>query len=272
MGTLSGKVALVTGSSRGIGKGIALCLGEAGATVYITGRTEDKSQATVPLDGTIHQTAEEVTKRGGKGIAIRCDHYDDAQVEAVFKQIQADQGRLDILVNNAWVGYEGWHNNTFLPPMHPFWERGTSFWDVNLAGVRWAYIATTFAAPMMVEQKSGLIINVSFGALGHDNVAYNIAKTATDRMTADVAEVVKADNVAVICLHPGLVRTEGVMLNAQYFDMSNSESPEYIGRAAVALATDFNRMSKTGQALVVARLANEYDFDDIDGKRPTAIE
>ncbi|HRF97033.1 MAG TPA: SDR family NAD(P)-dependent oxidoreductase [Aggregatilineales bacterium] len=272
MDNLKGKVALVTGASRGVGKGVALSLGEAGATVYVTGRTRVATDATVPLDGTVEDTAKAITERGGKGIAHVCDHNDDQQVESVFKRIQSEMGQLDIVVNNAWKGYEGWHNMTYLPPSHPFWERGASFWDDNLLGLRWAYVSTIFAIPIMLQKGSGLIVNISFGALSTGNPAYNIAKSGTDRLTAETADSLRDKGITAVSLHPGLVRTEGIMLNVQYFDMSNSESPEFTGRAVVALAKDEQSIQKSGQALVVARLAQDYNFDDIDGKRPTPIE
>lgn len=271
MGTLTGKVALVTGASRGVGCGIAMSLGEAGATVYVTGRTVEGSPAAVPLAGTIQRTAAEVTRLGGQGIAVRCDHRDDAQVEAVFQRIRDEQGRLDILVNNAWAGYEGYHANTYPPPGVPLWDRPAAFWDENLIGVRWTYIASRLAAPIMIAQHQGLIVNISFGALMPGNAAYNVAKTATDRLAWEMAQVLQEYHVTVLSLYPGLVRTEGVLLNAQYFDLSNSESPQFTGRAVAALAADPHLLERTGQAWVVARLAEEYGFDDIDGKRPRPI-
>jgi dehydrogenase/reductase SDR family member 1 len=271
MAKLSGKVALVTGASRGIGKGIAESLGAEGATVYITGRTVDEKNPTIPLVGTIHATAEAVTQAGGKGIAIACDHRDDEQVKAVFKRIKKEQGQLDILVNNAWAGYEVFHAGKYFAPEAPFWKKPLSYWDINLDGVRWNYVATALALPQMIKQKSGLIVNISFAQANPGNPAYAIAKTATDRLTWEVAHQAKEHNIAVICLYPGLVRTEGVMKFAKYFDMSNSESPQFTGRAVVALATDEQRMEKTGQVFVVAKLAQDYDFDDIDGNRPQPI-
>jgi dehydrogenase/reductase SDR family protein 1 len=271
MPKLSGKIALVTGASRGIGKGIALSLGEAGAIVYITGRTLEETQSTVPLAGSIITTAEEVATRGGEGIPVQCDHNDDEQVRAVFERIQAEQGKLDILVNNAWKGYEGYHTNRYPPPDISFWERPVTFWDDNLAGLRWSYVATTLAAPMMVKQKHGLIVNISFGALTPGNAAYNIAKSATDRLTVEAAHSLKTHNVSVVTLYPGLVRTEGVLLNAEYFDLSNSESPEFTGRAVAALASDEHVHKKSGRTMVVAELAREYDFNDIDGSRPLPL-
>jgi NAD(P)-dependent dehydrogenase (short-subunit alcohol dehydrogenase family) len=263
MGTLTGKVALVTGASRGVGKGIAIGLGAAGATVYVTGRTLDEKQRTTPLTGTLQETADEVTKRGGKGIAVRCDHRNDAQVESVFERIRAEQGRLDILVNNAWAGYEGYHNDTHFAPDYPFWLKPVSYWDDNLAGVRWAYVASVFAAKLMVEQRGGLIINIS-NPQGAGNPAYYAAKSAVDVLAADMANELREHNVAIVALYPGLVRTEGVIKAAQYFDMTTSESPEFSGRAVAALAADAQVMQKTGSALVVAQLAQEYGFSDLD--------
>jgi dehydrogenase/reductase SDR family member 1 len=271
MGSLTGKVALVTGASRGVGKGIALVLGEAGATVYVTGRTTDEAQPTVPLAGTIHQTAEAITQSGGKGIAVRCDHRDDAQVEALFARIQQEQGRLDVLVNNAWGGYEGYHTGTHLGPMDPFWIKPLSYWEDNLAGVRWAYAAGRLAAPMMIAQGSGLIVNISFGVPEAGNAAYGIAKMATDRLSWEMAHQLRPHGVAAVSLYPGLVRTEGVLKAAEYFDMSNAESPQFTGRAVLVLATDPSVLDRSGQVWVVAKLAQEYDFNDIDGTRPRPI-
>lgn len=272
MGTLSGKVALVTGASRGVGKGIALALGEAGAVVYITGRTLEEHQAAVPLSGTIGQTASEVTQLGGHGIAVQCDHRDDAQVEAVFQRIQQEQGRLDILVNNAWAGYEGYFNNRHYPPLYPFWEKPIMYWDENMIGVRWTYVASVLAAQQMVPQRTGLIVNISFSPLSPGNPAYNAAKTAVDRVTSDMAYQLREHQVTVVSLHPGLVRTEGVLSQAQYFDMSTSESPQFTGRAVTALAADPAVLEKTGQVLNVATLAQSYDFTDVDGTRPKPIQ
>jgi dehydrogenase/reductase SDR family member 1 len=267
MGSLTGKVALVTGASRGIGKGIALELGAAGAVVYVTGRTTDEARAPVPLEGTIHKTAAEIDQLGGTGIAVRCDHRDDEQVKAVIERIQREQGRLDILVNNAWGGYEGYHNNTYPPPHFTFWERPVSFWDENMDGLRWTYVTTTYAAPLLIASGGRLIVNTSF-AIGVGSPAYSIAKIGADRLALEFGHALRPHNITAVSLHLGLVRTEGVMLNAQYFDFTNSESPQFSGRAVVALATDPEVMQKTGLALNVREVAAEYQFDDIDGTRP----
>jgi dehydrogenase/reductase SDR family member 1 len=274
MKSLAGKVALVTGASRGVGKGIALGLGEAGATVYITGRTVEAGKAAVDLPGTIHETADEVTQLGGKGIAIRCDHRNDQEVEAVFQRIRAEQNRLDILVNNVWGGYEHFNDGTEFWKEQGFWTVPLSRWDKMFqAGVRAHYAASVLAAPIMIAQRSGLIVNISFFAAQKDNagVAYGVAKAASNRMAACMAYELREHNVAVVSLYPGLVRTESVMKAAQYFDLSNSESPQFIGRAVAALASDPNIMQKSGQVLVAAALALEYGFTDIDGKQPRPL-
>ena len=262
MGTLTGKVALVTGASRGVGKGIAQALGEAGVTVYVTGRTVNEGEATVPLPGTVGATAEAITQAGGKGIAIACDHRDDAQVQAAFERIKREQSRLDLLVNNAWAGYEGWVNGKYAEAGPHFWEKPLDYWAENLDGLRWAYVASVFAVPLLLPQ-GGLVVNVSNGTSNPGDPAYSIAKSGTDRLTLDTAEQLREHNVAVIGLYPGLVRTENVLVNAEWFDMSNSESPLFTGRAVAALAADPNLMNKTGKVFQVANLAREYSFEDV---------
>ena len=159
--SMKGKVAVVTGASRGVGKGIALGLGEAGATVYITGRSTEEKQDVEKLGGTVFSTAEAVTAIGGKGIAIQCDHRDDARVEAAFKQIAKESKRIDILVNNAWGGYEKMREGRAFTYFKPFWEQPFWRWDAMFdAGVRAAYISSALAARMMTKKKSGLIVNI----------------------------------------------------------------------------------------------------------------
>ncbi len=274
MVTLEGKVALVTGASRGVGKGVALGLGEAGATVYITSRTVEAGQSPGAQGGTIHDTAVEVTRLGGRGIAMRCDHRDDNAVAAVFHHIADEQGRLDILVNNVWGGYEHFYDGTEFWKEAGFWTEPIARWDAMFqAGVRAHYVASVLAAPMMIAQGSGLIVNISFFAAQRDDrgVAYGAAKAADDRMAACMAHELRPHNVAAISLYPGLVRTEGVLRAGDFFDLSNSESPQFIGRAVAALAADPNVMQKSGQVLVAAALALEYGFSDIDGKQPRPL-
>jgi NAD(P)-dependent dehydrogenase (short-subunit alcohol dehydrogenase family) len=271
---LAGKVAVVTGASRGVGKGVALGLGEAGATVYVTGRTVREEQAREGLGGTIHQTAEKVSELGGQGIAARCDHRDDAQVEAVFQRVVAEQGRLDVLVNNVWAGYESMIENGEYTWEHPFWMQPLWRWDAMFgAGVRAHFVSSKFAAQTMVQQRGGLIVNISFwaGQKYMNNVLYGVAKAASDKMAADMAHELRQVGVAAVSLYPGLVRTESVLRAAEFFDMSNSESPQFIGRAVAALAADPRVMVKSGRVLVAAALAQEYGFTDVDGKQPRPL-
>jgi dehydrogenase/reductase SDR family member 1 len=257
MQSLNGKVALVTGASRGVGKGVALELVDAGATVYITGRS-----------------AEDMRYLSGAGAAIECDHRDDEQVETAFRRIVDEQGRLDVLVNNVWGGYENMVENGEFTWTRPFWRQPLWRWDAMFAaGVRAHYVASAHAAREMVERRGGLIVNISFWAAQRyvGNVAYGVSKAATDKLTADMAHELRGHNVAAVSLYPGLVRTEKVMEAAAYLDLSNSESPRFVGRAVAALASDPNVMEKSGRALVAAALAREYGFTDVDGKQPRPL-
>jgi dehydrogenase/reductase SDR family member 1 len=258
MNNLNGKIALVTGATRGVGKGVALELAVTGSTVYATGRT----------------AAEDIFSHDGQLIPVRCDHTSDSEVEAVFDRIIHEQSRLDILVNSVWGGYENMvENGEFTWPL-PFWRQPFWRWDAMFAaGVRAHYVASAHAARMMVAQRSGLIVNISFWAARKHigNVAYGVSKAATDKMTADMAQELREHNVAVVSLYPGLVRTEKVMEAADFLDLSNSESPRFIGRAIAGLASDSNIMRKSGQALVAAALAEEYGYTDVDGKQPRPI-
>jgi len=226
------------------------------------------------LPGTIQETAEAVNRLGGIGIPVRCDHTDDHQVEALFEQIDREQSRIDLLVNNIWGGYERmFEGNEFTWP-HPFWMQPIWRWDAMFnSGVRAHYVASELAAKRMVIQGSGLIVNISFWAAQKKigNVAYSVSKAATDRMTSYMAEELKPYGVTVLSIYPGLVRTESVMNAAAFLDLSNSESPQYIGRAVAALASDPDVLKRTGTVCVAAALGQEYGFDDIDGKRPVPL-
>ncbi|MFC4425018.1 SDR family NAD(P)-dependent oxidoreductase [Deinococcus navajonensis] len=276
---LQGKVALVTGASRGIGRGIALGLGEAGATVYVTGRTLSGRSAHMPfLDGSLEDTARDVARLGGIGVPVPCDHTDDAQTHAVVERIHSDHGRLDILVNNVWGGYEGLHlwDERGQKWGAPFWEQPTSVWDdMFSAGVRAHYVTSQRAAPLLIKAQ-GLIVGISFFAARRhratEGIPYFLAKNATDHMALAMANHLRPHGVTSVSLYPGLVRTEGILLAPEgAFDLSNSESPQFIGRAVSALAADRNRFAKTGQVLVAAELAEEYGFTDLDGKRPRSL-
>ena len=274
MQPLAGKVAIVTGASRGVGKGIALGLGEAGATVYVTGRTVEEGRSSSGWPGTIGQTAVEVTQLGGRGIAVRCDHRYEVEIEQLFQQELSEHGQLDLLVNNAWGGYEHMVHDGQFTWLNRFWQQPLWRWDAMFqAGVRGAYVASQCAARQMVQQRHGLIVNISYWAAQKymNNVAYGTAKAAIDRMTLDMAHELREHNVAAELVYPGLVRTESVLEAAEYFDLSNSESPQFIGRAVAGLLRDPNLMEKSGQFLVAAALALEYGFTDIDGKQPRPL-
>jgi len=274
MVSLKGKVAVVTGASRGVGKGVALGLGEAGATVYVTGRSIKDKTDVEKLGGTVFSTAEAVNAIGGKGIAIQCDHREDSQVEELFRRVAKESKRIDILVNNAWGGYEKMREGRAFTYLRPFWEQPFWRWDAMFdSGVRAAYTSAALAARMMTKKKRGLIVNISFWSaqvyLG--NTQYGVSKAAVDKMTEYMASELKKYKVAVVSLYPGLVRTESIMRNAKHFDMSNSESPQFIGRVVAALASDPNIMKKSGQVLVAAQEALEYGIKDIDGKQPRPL-
>jgi dehydrogenase/reductase SDR family protein 1 len=268
MGQLSGKVAVVTGASRGVGKGVAVELGAAGATVYVTGRTLEAGAG--PLPGTIGETAEQVTALGGKGIPVRCDHARDSDVAALFRRVADEQGRLDILVNNVFAVPDGRLYGV------PFWEQPISLWDeIHQVGLRSHYVASVYAAPLMIARPGGLIANISsFGAARFAlNVAYGVGKKGVDRLAADMAHDLEPHGVASVSLWPGIVKTERLLagIGNLPFDPSTGESPRFTGRAVVALAADPGLMAKTGKRWVVAELAEEYGFTDIDGSRPRSL-
>lgn len=273
---LRGKVAIVTGASRGVGKGIALGLAEYGATVYITGRTENGETLPPYLKGTsIYETAKEVTKLGGIGIARRCDHSNDEEVEELFKRVIDEQGRLDILVNNAWGGGVHVIEDYFFN--HSFWKQPTSLWDDNYTvGVRSNYVASKFAAEIMSKQKSGMIVNISFygGRRYFNNVSYGVCKAAVDRLSADMAYELRPYNVSVFSLYPGQVSTEGMVEFAKYddsIDIKKMESPQFIGRCIAAMANDDRLIKDTGEILITAEVAEDYGITDIDGRQPKSL-
>jgi NAD(P)-dependent dehydrogenase (short-subunit alcohol dehydrogenase family) len=255
MAELNQQVALVTGASRGVGRGVALGLAHAGVRVFATGRSINGAG----LDS-------EIT-------AIACDHTDNEAVAEVFRRIDETAGRLDILVNVAWGGYERMVEDGRFTWRAPFWEQPAWRWEAMVtAGVRAAYVASQHAARRMVSARRGLIVHVSSWAAQKygGNVMYGLAKAATDRMAADMAHEIRPHGVTVVSLYPGLVRTEAV-LAAGVFDLSNSESPEFIGRAVAALAGDPDVLRRSGSVLVAAELAREYGFTDLDGRQPRPL-
>jgi NAD(P)-dependent dehydrogenase (short-subunit alcohol dehydrogenase family) len=268
-------VAVVTGASRGVGKGIALVLGEAGATVYVTGRS-DEAGTTEGLPGTVQDTADAVTQRGGQGVAVRCDHTADAEVEALFARVKQEQGRLDVLVNNVWGGYEHHDLSRFLAP---FWEQPLQHWSGMFeAGVRAHLVATRLAVPLMLPSRRGLIVHTT--AWDRDkylgNLFYDVAKAAVNRLAFGMARELLPHHIAVVALAPGFVRTERVLAAFARVGRvpEGLESPEYIGRAVVALAADENVLAQSGRVLTAGQLAAEYGFTDIDGRQlpPFQIE
>ncbi len=269
MGSLSGKVAVVTGASRGIGKGIALALAEEGATVYVTGRTVKPGIS--PLPGTVGETAAQCDARGGKGIAVQVDHGDDDQVAALFEQIEREQGRLDILVNNAFSLPDD------LTDPDPFWKKPLSNWQMINVGVRSNFVAAWHAARIMAPRKSGLIVAIS----GYTGVSYTYgvlfgtSKSAVDRMARDMAIELKPYTIVSISLWQGLTMTELATRNLANIpalkagaatQVKDSCTPEFPGRVIVALANDPNAMRHSGGTLITAELAQEYGVTDVDGK------
>jgi dehydrogenase/reductase SDR family member 1 len=260
MKPLSDKTVLVTGGTRNVGKGIALALGEAGAKVYVTGRTITENDV------------KGITKAGGKGIAIVCDHASDAEVKAVFDQIENDEGKLDILVNNAWGGYNRLRNRKEYAGFKwkaPFWEQPLHLWEeMNTVGVRSNYVSSYYATGLMRKQRQGLIVNISFyaGRKYYGNVIYGVAKAAVDKMSMDMAVELKKHKIACVSLYPGYIDDRKKAPDPK------KETSVFVGRAIAALAADKNILKKTGQVLVAAELAKEYGFTDIDGIQPEPLD
>ena len=275
---LTDLVAVVTGGSRGAGRGIAIELGAAGATVYVTGRSVEGGSTTDNVPGTIEATAREVTARGGHGIAVCCDHTIDAEVEAVFNRVRDDHGRLDLLVNNVWGGYE---NPDCRPlPLVPFWEQPRRQWDgMFTAGVRAHLVASQCAVPLMLTRRRGLIVSTTANleALPYlSNLFYDLAKNSVARMVWAAAHELRDHGIAVLAVAPGFMRTERVV---EAFRRAGAEAAldgpggpkettTYLGRAIVALASDDEVIEKSGKVLEVGTLATEYRFTDVDGSQP----
>ena len=284
MKSLEGKVAVVAGATRGAGRGIACMLGEAGAVVYCTGRsTREQPNMTGAFAGrseNIDETAEMVSARGGVGIAARTDHSDESQVEALFKRVAKEQGRLDVLVNDISEGEQ--HE------WKPFWKLSV---EKGLRAMRQAIdthiITTRHAAPLLVKQKSGLVVEVGDGdALYYrGNLFYDLVKVNVARLAYTWAEELRPHNVAVVYVTPGFMRTELALerlkateenwrevaeksKQARGFGFAGSESPYFVGRAVAALAADLKIWEKSGGLYGSWTLAEEYGFDDLDGTRP----
>jgi dehydrogenase/reductase SDR family protein 1 len=255
--SIEGQVAVVTGATKGVGRGIGRELARQGARVFVTGRS-----------------APDYERLDDNTTGVRCDHVQDEQVETAFKRILDEAGTIDILVNSVWGGYERMIDGGEFTWPKPFWEQPLWRWDAMFAaGVRAYYQASQLAAPAMIARRRGLIVNISFWAAQKRiaNVPYGVSKAATDKMTADMAIELKPHGVTVVSLYPGLVRTEKVMEASKWLDLTNSESPDFIGRAVAALAADPDVLRHTGNILVAAAVAKEYGFTDIDGKSPRPL-
>ncbi|AUM12331.1 SDR family NAD(P)-dependent oxidoreductase [Ketobacter alkanivorans] len=265
---LSPRVILVTGASRGAGKGIAQAFGRLGDIVYITGRSQKEGDA--PLPGTVFATANAITRMGGVGVPVVCDHSDDAQVKQLFQQIMEERGQLDILVNNATA----LHDDLVMPG--PFWEKSLDLVDILNVGLRSSYVASYYAARIMAQQKSGLIVNTSSpgAACYMHGPAYGAQKAGSDKMIWDMAQDLKPFNVGCASIWMGVLKTErldAVMAAdpekyAAFFQMA--ESPEFTGRVIDALYRDENLLDKTGRAFIGAEIGMELGVCDLDGSQP----
>jgi dehydrogenase/reductase SDR family protein 1 len=267
---LKGRIALVTGGSRGVGKGVAIGLAEAGATVIVTARTRANGASQWP--GSLEETIKAIRRVGGEGLGLLCDHSNDASVEAAFARINADYGRLDILVNNAFAAPD------VMPVNVPFWKVPVSLWDsLHNVGLRSHFIASQFAVPLMLPQRRGLIVNTSSGGGVRYtfNVPFGVQKAGVDRMARDMAHELKPYGIAAVSIWPGYIKSE--KLEAQpdrvppalaRLIAERGETPVFVGRAVAALAADPDVMEKTGSILLASELATEYGFTDLDGKVP----
>jgi NAD(P)-dependent dehydrogenase (short-subunit alcohol dehydrogenase family) len=275
---LTGRVALVAGGTRGAGRGIAVELGAAGATVYVTGRTTRAKRSDLNRPETIEETAELVSERGGCGIAVRVDHSVPGEVAALIERISTEQtGRLDLLVNDVWGGEK-------------LSEFGTPFWEADLdKGLRLLHravdthiITSRYAAPLMIARKSGLIIEVTDGTSDRyrGNLVYDLAKASVIRLALAQSEELRAHGIAALALTPGFLRSEEMLdhfgvTEANWRDVTAkvphfiaSETPTYVGRAVAALAADPKIMNKSGQRFATWDLYKEYGFTDVDGTQP----
>ena len=267
------KVAVVTGASRGAGKGIALGLAAQGLTVYVTGRSKSNASATLRgelLQGTLDATVSAINAAGGEGVAVVCDHSEDAQTKQLFEQVADEQGRLDILVNNAALV----HENLIDPG--GFWEKPLELGNILDVGLRSAYVASYYAAPLMVAQNRGLIVfTSSFGGVCYmHGPAYGAQKAGLDKLAADMGVDFEKTKVAAVSLWLGPLLTERTDIvlrhrGEQYDDfMALAETPQFNGQVINALAMDPNLAEKSGQTLITAELALEYGITDTDGRRP----
>ncbi|MFB9908690.1 SDR family oxidoreductase [Allokutzneria oryzae] len=266
---LDGKIAVVTGASRGAGRGIAAVLGERGATVYVTGRSSRDNGSPTGRPETVEDAAEEVTARGGRGIAVRCDHTDDDQVRALFERVRAESGRLDILASNAWGGYEKQVRQ------QKAWELDPAHLDLMLdAGLRAHMVTVQLAAPLLTETRGGLVAlttwAVSDDYAKNQNLYYDVVKTAINRMPVGLAEDFAPYGVTALAVSPGWMLTEAMREFITEEQAKLTESPEFVGRAVAALAADPDPSRHSGTVRTVVELADDYGFTDLNG-RPSSL-
>lgn len=269
--TVRAPIAIVTGASRGAGRGIAIALGSHGCTVYVTGRSEKTGDSTMP--GTIHETAAAVTAAGGKGIAVRVDHADDTQVAALFEQVEREQGRLDILVNNACAIQDE------LTTPGNFWEKPLKLADMIDVGIRSSYVASWHAASMMVAQRHGLIIFTSASGAVHYvyGPAYGAHKASMDKMAADMAVDFHGSGVTALSIWMGALLTDRLLQlidsdRAKYGYLENfAETPEFTGHVIWALYNDPALTTLNGKTLIGAEVALQYGIKDVGGKQPPSF-
>lgn len=286
---LSGRVAVVTGASRGVGRGVAEVLGECGATVYVSARSTREHPSSGDPQQTIEGVAEEVTRRGGAGVPVRCDHGSDADIERLFARVESEQGRLDLLVNNV----VGWGDefaaeearNDLARWTAPMWERSVANWDGNMrVGLRSHFLACRAGIPLMLGRERAIVV---FTGERPDNdpnpdLGIDIRAHATARLAFALASQLEPHAIAALVVYPGFPRTEGIVENFEsghgYFAgwsredfLKRTESPHYTGRAIATLAADPGAISKSGRVLGVHEIAREYDFTDIDGRQPAPV-
>jgi dehydrogenase/reductase SDR family protein 1 len=269
-GSLKNRVALVTGGSRGVGKGVALGLAEAGATVIVTARTRNGGDSEWP--GSLDETVKAIDAAGGNGAGLLCDHSDDDSVQAVFERIGSEYGRLDVLVNNVFAA------PNVMPVNVPFWQIPVSLWDsMQRVGLRSHFVASQLAVPLMLPQGRGLIVNTSSGGgIRYTfNVPFGVQKAGVDRMARDMAHELRRYGIAAVSIWPGYIKSEKLAAQPDRVPPAlarliaeRGETPLFVGRAVAALASDAAVMDKTGQILLASELALEYGFTDVDGKIP----
>lgn len=270
-GDVEKPVAVVTGASRGLGRGIAISLGEAGYCVYCTGRSAARPTGT--WAGTVHDTARAVDEAGGRGIPVICDHLDDRQTAGLFEQVKAGQGRLDLLVNNAFA-MPDWSVRD-----SPFWERPLSLWtDLIDVGLRSSYAASTFAAPLLIASgPGGLIVNTSGpGAkVFRHSLPYGVGKAGQDKLAFDMAHDLREHGIAAISIWPGLVGTERTLSNLARADVGSiqglgdyMESEYFSGRVIAAVHAAPDLMSFSGGTFYSTELAERFGVEDVEGGRP----